>query len=130
MENRLLTKESASEQIRTYFEGILKLYQNGEEFPINLDDVWGLAYSRKDKAVNALRRGEFYEGTDFQASQNRKVVSINNLANGVPTEVRLSVKGLEFLIARKNRDVFEVYRTVFQKVATGEVKMVQNTTMT
>lgn len=130
MANELLTKESANGQIKAYFEGILKLYQSGEQFPVSLDEVWALAYSRKDKAVNALRRGQFFEGTDFQASQNRKVVSINNLQNGVPTDIRLSVKGLEFLIARKNRSVFEVYRNVFQKIATGEVAVIPNTTMT
>lgn len=42
-----LSKESPVEQIKAYFKGILKLSQSAEEFPVDLDDVWGLAYSTK-----------------------------------------------------------------------------------
>lgn len=112
-----LTKESSGEQLRQYFTAIMRLSKSGEDFPINLDDVWVLAYGRKDAAVTALKSGEFYEGSDYIASQNRKVVNINELENGVRVDVKISVSCMEYLIARKVRAVFEVYRQVFHKVA-------------
>lgn len=130
MANELLTKESASEQIKAYFEGILRLYKSGEEFPINLDDVWMLVYSEKSKAVRALKKSLFEEGIDYNLAQNGEVIKSSEIQNGIAVTYKLSVKCLEFFIARKVRAVFEVYRNVFQKVATGEVAVAKNTTMT
>lgn len=31
--------------IRSYFEKVLELVKSGEDFPVNLDDVWPLIYS-------------------------------------------------------------------------------------
>lgn len=112
-----LTKESSGEQLRQYFTAIMRLSKSGEDFPVNLDDVWVLAYGRKDAALTALKNGEFYDGSDYIASQNRKVVNINELENGVRVDVKISVSCMEYLIARKVRAVFEVYRQVFHKVA-------------
>lgn len=112
-----LTKESSGEQLRQYFTAIMRLSESGEDFPVNLDDVWMLAYGRKDAALTALKNGEFYDGSDYVASQNQKVVNINELENGVRVDVKISVSCMEYLIARKVRAVFEVYRQVFHKVA-------------
>jgi hypothetical protein len=118
MENEIkLSRDSSSEELKRYFTAILELNKSGEEFPVDLDDVWMLAYGRKDAAITALRTDEFYEGSDYIASQNQKVVNINELTNGIKTDVKLSVSCLEYLIARKVRSVFEVYRQVFHKVA-------------
>lgn len=38
--------------IRLYFEKVLELVKSGEDFPVNLDDVWPLIYSDKGKAVS------------------------------------------------------------------------------
>lgn len=40
--------------IRSYFEKVLELVESGEDFPVNLDDVWPLIYSDKGKAVRVL----------------------------------------------------------------------------
>ena len=40
--------------IRSYFEKVLNLSKLGDKFPVNLDDVWPLVYSAKEKAVRAL----------------------------------------------------------------------------
>lgn len=40
--------------IRLYFEKVLELVKSGEDFPVNLDDVWPLIYSDKGKAVRVL----------------------------------------------------------------------------
>lgn len=35
-----LTKKSSESEIKAYFEGIAKLMQSNEQFPVNLEDVW------------------------------------------------------------------------------------------
>lgn len=130
-----LTKQSSEADIKAYFCAVLNLAKSNEEFPVNLDDVWPLVYSRKDKAVRALKEGEsFFEGIDYQPlPQNGERLedkplrkdaqrSNNGQFNGADkVTYMLSVPCLEFFIARKVRPVFEVYRQVFHKVAKGEV---------
>lgn len=60
-----LTKSSTSEEIKEYFNAILKLSKASEKYPVNLDEVWMLVYSRKSDAVEALQR-DFVENEDFQ----------------------------------------------------------------
>nr|DAV75168.1 MAG TPA: hypothetical protein [Caudoviricetes sp.] len=108
-----LTKTSTSAEIKQYFNAILKLSKASEEFPVNLDEVWPLVYSAKNKAVSALKEN-FMEGVDYQ-SLNQKVE--RKIGATMKDEYFLSVPCLEFFIARKVRDVFEVYRQVFHKTA-------------
>ncbi len=123
-----LTKQSTAQEIKTYFEEVLKLSKDSKEFPVNLDEVWPLVYSRKDKAVRALKEGEsFFEGIDYillpqngeQDGNNGK--QVNSWGGNNQVTYMLSVPCLEFFIARKVRAVFEVYRQVFHKVASGEI---------
>ena len=117
----VLSKDSTEEQIRAYFEGILKLYQSDEDFPVDLDDVWPLVYVRKDVAVSVLKK-KFVEGIDYQVFQQK----MENLEGGRPSqEYHLTTSCLEYFIARKVRSVFNVYREVFNQVATGKVQVVQ-----
>lgn len=52
--------------IRSYFEKVLNLSKLGDKFPINLDDVWPLVYSAKEKAVRALvSSDQFMQGIDY-----------------------------------------------------------------
>ena len=129
-----LTKKSSESEIKAYFEGIAKLMQSNEPFPVNLEDVWQLVYATKGKAVQTLKRSElFIEGVDHQIfNQKVKKSGVFNQEEknsdfmGRPTQVfMLSVPCLEFFIARKVRPVFEVYRKVFHKV----VDTVQSTTI-
>ena len=129
-----LTKKSSESEIKAYFEGIAKLMQSNEQFPVNLEDVWQLVYATKGKAVQTLKRSElFIEGVDYQIfNQKVKKSGVFNQEEknsdfmGRPTQVfMLSVPCLEFFIARKVRPVFEVYRKVFHKV----VDTVQSTTI-
>lgn len=120
-----LTKKSSESEIKAYFEGIAKLMQSNEPFPVNLEDVWQLVYATKSKAVQVLRRSElFMEGVDYQVL-NQKVQNSGvlyrdgnnaNMAGRPASTYMLSVPCLEFFIARKVRPVFEVYRKVFHKV--------------
>lgn len=109
--NLTLSKESGENEIRDYFNSILRLSKMNEEFPINLDDVWPLAYNRKDHAVRDLSE-KFMEGVDYQVF----LKNWENPLGGRPSnEYHISVSCLEFFIARKVRAVFEVYRQVFHK---------------
>lgn len=124
-----LTKQSTDQEIKAYFEEVLRLSRDSEEFPVNLDEVWPLVYSAKEKAVRALKSNDlFMQNVDYQVlaqnGENSGFLARNGgkVQNGRPTEFyMLSVPCLEFFIARKVRPVFEVYRQVFHKVASGEL---------
>nr|DAO57389.1 MAG TPA: hypothetical protein [Caudoviricetes sp.] len=124
-----LTKQSTAQEIKAYFEEVLNLSKDSKDFPVNLDDVWPLVYSAKEKAVRALKSNDlFLQNVDYQVlaqnGENSGVLAQNGgkVPTGRPTEIyMLSVPCLEFFIARKVRPVFEVYRQVFHKVASGEL---------
>lgn len=135
-----LTKQSSDSEIKAYFIQVLNLSRSKEEFPVDLDEVWPLVYSRRDKAVRALRGGEiFVEGIDYQVfpqnGEKSEVLPKNGKKSdtchsndgkitvmGRPVNIyKISVPCLEYLIARKVRPVFEVYRQVFHKVAGGGI---------
>ena len=59
-----LTKQSSENEVKDYFKAVLKLAKSKEEFPVNLEDVWPLVYTKKSDAVEALRR-DFIEKEDF-----------------------------------------------------------------
>lgn len=62
-----LTKQSTDQEIKAYFEEVLRLSRDSEEFPVNLDDVWPLVYLRKDKAVRSLQSNDlFMQGVDYK----------------------------------------------------------------
>lgn len=134
-----LTKNSSQEELKNYFTGVLVLSKSEDPFPVDLDDVWPLAYERKDHAVRDLKKDKlFIEGFDFTTEKSREVfpkfgenpleksrevftqLDKNPLENpeaenedlgGRPTEkYYLTTACLEFFIARKVRPVFEIYR--------------------
>ena len=124
-----LTKQSTDQEIKAYFEEVLRLARDSEDFPVNLDDVWPLVFGRKEEAVRALKNDRlFVEDIDYQVLR-RNAENPDNFTQrcvkpqgGRPTNIyMLSVPCLEFFIARKVRPVFEVYRQVFHKVASGEI---------
>lgn len=120
-----LTKQSTDQEIKAYFEEVLKLSKDSEDFPVNLDDVWPLVFGRKQEAVRALKNDKlFVENIDFQPLRQDAQRSDNGQFNGCDkVTYMLSVPCLEFFIARKVRPVFEVYRQVFHKVASGELSL-------
>ena len=136
-----LTKQSSDSEIKAYFIQVLNLSRSKEEFPVNLDEVWALAYKEKGKAVRALRTNElFVEGIDYQVftpngqktdgvfAQNGKKSDDaqddgRNVGGRPQNTYMLSVPCLEFFIARKVRPVFEVYRQVFHKVASAGISL-------
>nr|DAW39509.1 MAG TPA: hypothetical protein [Bacteriophage sp.] len=116
-ENLILTKESVPADIERYFRGVLALDQQDKVFSVNLDDVWQLAYSRKDNAVRALK-ANFMENVDYIAIQKSENSSLPQNAEqdwGGNNKVDYYITSacLEYFVARKVRPVFEVYRRVF-----------------
>jgi hypothetical protein len=109
--NIVLSKQSSESDTRRYFVAIRGLSKSGEEFPVDLDEVWPLVYSAKEKAVRALK-SNFIENVDYQ-------VLAQNGYGGKFTSIdyHLSVSCMEYFIARKVRPVFEVYRQVYHKAA-------------
>lgn len=122
-----LTKSSTEEQLKQYFESIVELNHSDEEFPVNLDDVWPLVYSRKDSAIRQLR-SDFIEGDDYVMKVPDYQFFHKNVGKseiGRPIETyHLSVPCLEYLVVRKVRAVFEVYRQVFHRVTGGGVALI------
>ena len=119
-----LTKESAPELMKNYFSKILELKQGGKEFPINLDDVWPLAYSQKEKAVRALK-SDFIENEDYQPLSQNGERSFKTTKGGGHNRIdyMLSVECLEYFVAKKVKPVFDVYRQVFHKtIEAGQQK--------
>nr|UVY35435.1 MAG: antirepressor protein KilAC domain [Bacteriophage sp.] len=100
--------------IGSYFEKVLNLSKLGDKFPVNLDDVWPLVYSAKEKAVRTLvSSDQFMQGIDYE------ILATNgeNTTVGRPVNVyMISISCMEYFIARKVRSVFNVYRDVFHKV--------------
>lgn len=123
MNNMTLTKTSNPSDIERYFRGVLELDKQNKEFSVNLDDVWQLAYERKDNAVRGLK-ANFIENVDFIVIRN----NAGNSSAGRPTDdYYLTSACLEYFVARKVRPVFEVYRRVFHKVASGEMTEIEKT---
>lgn len=144
--------------------GIVELNKSSEEFPINLDDIWPIGYSRKDPAVRTLRN-EFLEGEDFIVKDSSQLSDFQRLRKNAQQDERksdfcsaemwskkdflqsvdsqrfhqnvenkvggdfkskayfLSVSCAEYLIVRKCRPVFEVYRRVFHQVVNGGIDL-------
>lgn len=111
-ENLILTKESVPSDIERYFRGVLALDHQNKVFSVNLDDVWQLAYTRKDVAVRALK-ANFIENVDYLPLHQNVERSEGGTFISGGTDYYLTSACLEYFIARKVRPVFEVYRRVF-----------------
>lgn len=116
MENQIsiiLSKESTSEQLKSYFTKISELSQSDNQFPISFDEVWPLVYSSRKKAIEKLKQN-YIESEDFIIKPQ---VGLNSKVGKPQQDYYLSLSCLEYFIVRKVRPVFEVYRTVFHKTA-------------
>lgn len=117
-----LSLSSSTEEIKRYFKAVLEISKSNEPYPVNLDMVWMLAYSRKDNATKELSKN-FIEGIDYQPlRQNAE----RTKGGQNKIDYYLSVSCLEYFIARKVRPVFDVYREVFHKVNEIAPKVVKS----
>lgn len=129
-ENGLLAADDV-QMLENYFKALIDLLarHRDNEFVVDLNDVWPLAYSYKHTAVRELV-DKFIENVDYQVF-NRNVENpssdVENLESNVENletsklsqggrpsaTYMLTIQCMEFLIARKVRAVFEVYRRIF-----------------
>ncbi len=85
-------------------------------FPVSLDDVWPLAYDRKSNVVRTMKN-QFIEGIDYQQLLKKSSKIVGSGGHN-KIDYRITVGCLEFLVARKDFAVFDVYRQVFHRVIT------------
>lgn len=105
------------QQIRDYFALVIEAEQSGEPFPVDLDDVYLLAYGRKADAKRALVLStELFADVDYHIRNAADVVKRAQGGGSQPEKIYLSVGCLEYLIARKVRPIFEIYRQCRQMV--------------
>lgn len=118
MANIVLKSDISRESLLAYFNSICRLAdETNSEFPVNLDEVWPLVYPRKEHAVRDLM-DNFIQDVDYQVFLKNG----ENPLGGRPTNIyNISISCLEYLIARKKREVFEVYRQVFHAARRGEL---------
>ncbi len=126
MNKIVLTKESTPSDLERYFRGILELDKQNKEYSVNLDDVWQLAYTRKDAAVRALK-ANFIENVDYLPLPQNVERSEDGTFTSGGIDYFITSACLEYFVARKVRPVFEVYRRVFHRVATGEMTEIEKT---
>lgn len=118
MNNIVLSKNSSDNEIERYFKAVFALSKSNNEFPVNLEEVWPLVYGKKSDAVEALRNN-FIQGVDYQVLRQNP----QNPQGGRPAEdYLLTVPCMEFLVARKVREVFEIYRKVYHMATNGELR--------
>ena len=119
--NLILSKKSSENEVDLYFNAFLKLAKASAKYPVNLDEVWMLVYTRRDSAIDALKR-DFIENDDYLPVRNSpKRSEGGRFAGGDKMDYLLTVSCLEYFIARKVRPVFEVYRKVFHKATTFQL---------
>lgn len=111
MSNIVLSAQSSSNEIKSYFNSALTLTKSGEKFPVDLDDVWPACYTRKCDAIKELTESnQFYEKKDYKIIHSRKK------KDGVCQEkYKLSLTCLEYLIARKVPKIFNIYTEIIMR---------------
>ena len=98
--------------LQQYFIDVRKRQVAGERFPFDLDELVPSVYTQKVKAVKALT-GKFTQGADYEAFYPE----VKSTVDGVkPIKYRLTTETFEYMVAKKNRAIFEVYRRVFHAV--------------
>ncbi len=97
--------------IKAYFLKVAELHVSGEAYPVDLEEVWPLAYSRKDTAVAALKKN-FKEGEDY----TMKTIRVEKeLGSTQYKQYKMTSKCMEYYVAIKDRDVFNVYMEIFHQ---------------
>lgn len=116
MSDLVLSKESSNNELMNYFNKIHALVKVSEtEFIVDLDDVWPLVYPRKDHAVRELKNN-FIELVDYQTFPTFGERNERHQRGGNNREdYRITVPCMEYLVARRDRRIFEIYRRVFHK---------------
>lgn len=100
------------ENLRQYFEWVKERFDSGEQYPYDLEELVGIAFTQKVDAIRALEK-EFTQPIDFSVkSQNPK-----NSSGGRPSkQYLLAPLTFEFMVARRCKPVFDIYHKIFHAV--------------
>lgn len=106
--------------LKAYFVAVKKRHDGGEQFPYNLEELIPTVFAQKVKAIEALKR-DFMEGIDY-CLISRQVNDENSVSGyRTTTDYYLSPLAFEFMVARKNKDVFRVYHEIFHLKASSAI---------
>lgn len=108
----LSMKQGDVSKVKKFFSILFSKENKGNKFPVDLDEVFELAYERKDHAVRALQQ-DFMQNIDYQffpKNGERKFKERDKYS--------LSLKAFEFFIVRKDRELFTIYSEVMVAMAT------------
>lgn len=101
--------------LQQYFLDVRKRQAGGEQFPFDLDELVPSVYTQKVKAVKALT-SKFSQDVDYHTFFPE--VKCDGFGTGAnPIKYYLTTATFEYMVAKKNRAIFEVYRQVFHAVA-------------
>lgn len=66
-----LNIKNPEEELKQFFDAVLKMRRSTDPFPVNLDDVWWLAFDQKGNAIRYLKISDkFKEGEDYIFKDN------------------------------------------------------------
>lgn len=121
-------EDLTTEQIMNYFMYVRKLQESGEPYPVDLDEVWPLAYNRKDNAVKVLKK-KFLKNVEY-VTQMPDYQRFRQMAEPSTTEktdsqrfvqmAKSSVDEKEILNETSSEKVYNVggdYKTVIYKLS-------------
>lgn len=108
-------KLNTPHNLKTYFEYIKDRFDHGEQYPYDIEELVGIAFASKQKAVEALEK-DFSQPIDFIRS------TIRLSGNPTPKDVyKLAPLTFEFMVARRCLPVFEIYHKIFHAVASAAI---------
>ena len=121
-------KKPTRDEVRDYLNRVMVAENSGEPFPIDMDDVWQIAYASKQVAKRALvDSGTFREGVHYTLNRNVECSRPRQFRGLQPREeIKLSVKCFEFFIATQIESIFEVYhdcRKFVTDLAQGKIQL-------
>ncbi len=97
-------------QVRVYFAFLFEAEQSGEQFPVDFDRVWPMAYRLRENAIRALvDESGCYEGEDW-ILLNSELNSYHRCVGRPKEQIPLSISCLEYFIVKKIRPIFEIDR--------------------
>lgn len=116
-EKHALLVKGNLEEIKKYFLKVRELMFSGELYPVDLDKVWPLVYSSKQKATDSLKKN-FHEVVDYVMQKPdyqrfNQLVEVKTGGDYRTEKYYLTVFALEWFVARQSREIFAVYREVF-----------------
>ncbi len=109
-------------EIIDYFTNIKTRYSSGEEYPYDLEELVPVVFSTKPHAVRGINDAGFTQPIDY--SVKTRSDADDTAIGGIRkvTQYFLTPLAFEFLVARKNKDIFDIYHRVFHE-ATKNIDM-------